>query len=131
MAQSQFVGDLELSINHTSAKSPTGESLAALLVRAAGGREPRLRHSKTLHDLKAGSGTGHSNARCERSVMRRSDRLDLGDAEADGKPDMTRRLVAMATAAALLAFSAAPSFADHHGGGHGGGSRGWHGGGGN
>jgi hypothetical protein len=74
---------------------------------------------------------GCLNARCERSVMRRSDRLDLGDAEADGKPDMTRRLVAMATAAALLAFSAAPSFADHHGGGHGGGSRGWHGGGGN
>jgi hypothetical protein len=60
-----------------------------------------------------GSGMGCLNARCERSVMRRSDRLDLGDAEADGKPDKTRRLVATA-AAALLAFSAAPSFADHH-----------------
>jgi len=54
MPQSQFVGDLELSVNHTSAKSPTGESLAALLGRAAGDREPRLRHSKTLHDFKAG-----------------------------------------------------------------------------
>ena len=44
---------------------------------------------------------------------------------------MTRRLVAMTAAVALLAFSAVPSFADHPGGGHGGGSGGWHGGGGN
>jgi hypothetical protein len=43
---------------------------------------------------------------------------------------MTTRLVALTAAAALLAFSALPSFADHHGGGHGGGSGGWHGGGG-
>jgi hypothetical protein len=42
---------------------------------------------------------------------------------------MTRRLVAMTAAVALLAFSAVPSFADHHGDGHGG-SGGWHGGGG-
>jgi hypothetical protein len=41
---------------------------------------------------------------------------------------MTRRLVAMA-AAMLLAFSAVPSFADHHNGGHGGGSGGRQGGG--
>jgi hypothetical protein len=39
---------------------------------------------------------------------------------------MTRRLVAMTAAVALLAFSAVPSFADHHGGGPGGGSGGWH-----
>jgi hypothetical protein len=39
---------------------------------------------------------------------------------------MTRRLVAITTAVALLAFSAVPSFADHRGGGSGG----WHGGGG-
>jgi hypothetical protein len=39
---------------------------------------------------------------------------------------MSKRLVALMTAAALLAFSAAPSFVDYHGGGHGGG--GWHGG---
>ena len=44
---------------------------------------------------------------------------------------MTRRLVAMTAAVALLASSAVPSFADHPGGGHGGGSGGWHGGGGN
>ena len=50
MPQSQFVSDLELSINDTSAKSPTGASLAALFGRRAGGREPQLRHSKTLHD---------------------------------------------------------------------------------
>ena len=43
---------------------------------------------------------------------------------------MTRRLVAMTAAVALLAFSAVPSFADHPGGGHRGGSGGWHGGGG-
>ena len=43
---------------------------------------------------------------------------------------MTRRLVAMTAAVALLASSAVPSFADHPGGGHGGGSGGWHGGGG-
>src|SRR5438309_5971582 len=43
---------------------------------------------------------------------------------------MTRRLVGMTAAVALLAFSAVPSFADHPGGGHGGGSGGWHGGGG-
>ena len=43
---------------------------------------------------------------------------------------MTIRLVALTAAAALLAFSAVPSLADHHGGGHGGGSGGWHGGGG-
>lgn len=59
-------------------EEPTGESLAALFGRRAGGREPRLRHSKTLRDLNAGSGTGRPNARCERSVVRRSDRLDLG-----------------------------------------------------
>jgi hypothetical protein len=41
---------------------------------------------------------------------------------------MTRRLVALIAAAVLLASSAVPSFADHHGDGHGGG---WHGGGGN
>src|SRR5690349_7761188 len=40
---------------------------------------------------------------------------------------MTRRLVALTAATALLACSAVPSFADSHGGGHGG----WHGGGGN
>jgi hypothetical protein len=39
---------------------------------------------------------------------------------------MTRRLVALTAAAASLAFSALPSFADHHGGGHGGGSGSWH-----
>src|SRR5262249_8440125 len=44
--------------------------------------------------------------------------------------DMTRRLVTLTAAAALLAFSALPSLADHHGGGNGGGG-GWHGGGGN
>ena len=44
---------------------------------------------------------------------------------------MTKRLIAMTAAVALLAFSAVPSFADHHGGGYGGGSGGWHGGGGN
>src|SRR5499427_5566097 len=46
---------------------------------------------------------------------------------------MTRRFVAL-MAAAILACSAVPSFADHHGEGHGGGWRGggggWHGGGG-
>ena len=49
------------------------------------------------------------------------------------KTDMSRLLVALAAAAALLACSAAPSFADHHGGGmawHGS-AGGWHGGGGN
>jgi hypothetical protein len=54
MPQSQFVGDLELSINNISAKSPTRASLAALLGRGAGRREPQLRHSKTLRDFKAG-----------------------------------------------------------------------------
>jgi hypothetical protein len=49
---------------------------------------------------------------------------------------MTRRLVALSAAAALLAWSAVPSFADHPRGGHGGGGGnwnrgGWHGGGGN
>ena len=43
---------------------------------------------------------------------------------------MTRRLVALTAAAALLAFSAVPSFADHQGGGHGRGSGSWHGSGG-
>ena len=33
---------------------------------------------------------------------------------------MSKRLVALTAAAALLAFSAAPSFADNHSGGHGG-----------
>jgi hypothetical protein len=42
--------------------------------------------------------------------------------------DMTSRLLVITMAAALLAFSAVPSFADHHRGGRGGG---WHGGGGN
>ena len=42
---------------------------------------------------------------------------------------MTRRLVAVTMAAALLAGSAVPSFADRHGGEHGG--AGWHGGAGN
>src|SRR6516165_8816589 len=44
---------------------------------------------------------------------------------------MTRGLVALTAAAALLAASAVPSFADHNGSGHGGGSGRWHGGGGN
>jgi hypothetical protein len=44
---------------------------------------------------------------------------------------MTSRLLAITMAVALLAFSAVPSFADHHGGGRGGGGGGWHGGGGN
>src|ERR1700758_2788877 len=43
--------------------------------------------------------------------------------------DMTRRLVTLPAAAALLVSSAVPSFADHHSGRHGG-SGGWHGGGG-
>jgi hypothetical protein len=62
MPQSQFVGDLELSVNDTSAKPPTGASLAALFGRTAGGREPQLRHSKTLHDFKAGSGPAQMQA---------------------------------------------------------------------
>src|SRR5271169_941864 len=50
--------------------------------------------------------------------------------------DMSRLLVTLTAAAALLACSVAPSFADHDGGGHGGGgghgsAGGWHGGGGN
>jgi hypothetical protein len=44
---------------------------------------------------------------------------------------MTKRLVALTLAATLLAFSAVPSLADHHGGGRGGGGGGWHGAGGN
>jgi hypothetical protein len=43
---------------------------------------------------------------------------------------MSKRLVALTAAAALLAFSAVPSFADHHTSGHGGGNGGWHGSGG-
>ena len=37
---------------------------------------------------------------------------------------MTKRLIAMKAAVALLAFSAVPSFADHHNGGYGGGNGG-------
>lgn len=43
---------------------------------------------------------------------------------------MTKRLLALTAAAALLAFSTVPSFADHQGGGHGRGSGSWHGNGG-
>jgi hypothetical protein len=44
---------------------------------------------------------------------------------------MTRRSVALMAVAVLLACSAVPSFADHHGGGWHGGGGGWHGGGAN
>jgi len=81
-------------------------------------RSPKARPRDTDHDLRSD--------RSRESERIRKYAHSFSAKRVPGKLNMTRCLVTLVTAV-LLASSAVPSFADHHGGGHGGGWRasGW------